>query len=367
MRRAVAAAVFALCSSSPVPFADAAQITDVVPALAPTAGGATLTIYGTGFSATDNSVMVGERQCPVTFQSALVVECTLPALTGASRPIRVIDNGTGEASPPFPFGAMPPSITAITAASFPTAGGVPITIDGANFGALDSEHRVLIGGPNSLQSCGDPHVDQAFTRITCTLPPGQGIDVPVDVEVDGAQCYETTCPGKVVYDFPVITDVTPSRVSPAGGVRITIQGQNFGVASTVTVGGSTCSDVSQSHTRIECTSPPASGAPPDVRVTAGGQSSNAFPISNQMVVSKCDSAKFKAAASLAQCVLGAESKGDKKGVVVDAAAIAKCDEKFTASCIKAESKLDDCTQLGTCSALLATRHETAKNAIGNIR
>jgi hypothetical protein len=364
MRRAVAAAVLALSCTFSVPCASAVQITNVVPARAPTAGGTTITITGSGFSATDNSVMIGGRLCPVTLQSPNVVECTLPALTGENRPIQVIDNDTGQASPPFPFGALPPTITAITAASFPTAGGVPITIDGENFGALASEHHVLIGGPNSARTCSDPQVDQAFTRITCTLPPGEGIDVPVDVEVAG---IETSAPDKVVYDLPVITDVTPSRVSPAGGVRLTIQGNNFGLASAVTVGGGSCTDVSQSHTRIECTSPPASGAPPDVRVTAGGQLSNAFPISDTMLLSKCDAAKFAAAASYAKCVFGAESKGDKKGAAADPAAVAKCDEKLAASCSKAEAKNDDCTQPATCGALQAKLHSTLKGVVGNIR
>ena len=171
MRRAVAAAALVVSSIFPVSFADAVQITDVAPTLGPTAGGATLTVYGTGFSAADNLVLVGGRLCPVTFQSPLVVECTLPALTGASRPIRVIDNGTGEASPPFPFGALPPTITAVTATSFPTAGGVSLTIDGQNFGALDGEHRVVVKGTDI---CDNLHVEQAHTRVTCTLPAGAG-------------------------------------------------------------------------------------------------------------------------------------------------------------------------------------------------
>ncbi len=367
MRRAVAAAVLALGCSFPIPFADAAQITDVSPTLAPTMGGATLTISGTGFSATDNLVLVGGRVCPVTFQNALVVECTLPALTGASQPIRVVDNGTGEASPPFPFGALPPTITAVSAASFPTAGGVTLTIDGANFGAVDGQIDVFLPSTPTPEICDDLHVEQAHTRVTCTLPPGEGTSVPVKITVAG----QTSAPSSLSYDPPVITAVSPTRAPAAGGTVVTLTGTNFGPSTTVTVGGTsaTCpaASISVSEVSIACVLPPSSGGPPVVVVTTGGQSSNAFPFSHEMIVSKCDAAKFNAAAGYAKCLLGAESKGDKKGAAADPAAVAKCDDKLTTSCAKAESKLDDCTQTPACSKLLSWGHDMKMSIIGNIR
>lgn len=48
-------------------------------------------------------------------------------------------------------------------------------------------------------------------------------------------------------------------------------------------------------------------------------------------------------------------------------AVAKCDETLAASCGKAESKNDDCTQPGTCAALQAKLHSTLMSVIGNIR
>lgn len=337
----------------------APQITNVIPGSGPTAGGTSITIVGSGFDAAGNLVAVGGSPCPVTEVALDRLVCTLPAGSGASRPIRVVDGG-GQASPPFPFGYDTPSITSITASSFPTAGGSIITITGQNFGAAGTSRHITV----TVSICGEAQPTIDHVQLQCRLPPGEGLDVPVEVEVDGQR---SSAPGHLSYDPPAITAVAPTRGSAAGGVRLTIHGQNFGSASAITVGGSSCSDVLQSQTQLECTSPPASGAPPDVRVTAGGQASNSFPFSNQMIVSKCDAAKFKAAASLAQCLLGTESKGDKKGIAADAVAVAKCDDKFTASCTKAETKLDDCTQVGTCSSILKWGHSSAMSIIGNIR
>ncbi len=337
----------------------APQITSVIPGSGPTAGGTSITIVGSGFGAAGNSVAIGGRLCPVIAESPTEVVCTLPEGSGASRPIRLLDGG-GLASPPFPFGYDAPSITSITATSFPTAGGTIITNAGQNFGAAGTSPHLTIG----LSVCGEATPTIDHVQLECPLPPGEGLNVPVEVEVDGQR---SSAPGHLSYDPPVITAVAPNRGSAAGGVRLTLTGQNFGAASLVTVGGSSCSDVSQSHTQIACTSPPASGAPPDVRVTTSGQVSNAFPFSHQMIVSKCDAAKFKAAASLTQCLLGTEAKGDKKGLPADPVAAAKCDEKFTASCTKAETKLDDCSQVGTCSSLSQAAHNMAASIICKIR
>jgi hypothetical protein len=55
--------------------------------------------------------------------------------------------------------------------------------------------------------------------------------------------------------------------------------------------------------------------------------------------------------SLASCVGKAQSTGAKKGLPPDAEALAKCEEKFDASCAKAETKNPDCSQPGTCAAI----------------
>lgn len=349
MTRSFLTAVVALASAGCISSAEAAHITSVEPEIGPTAGSISLTIRGLDFAAAGNSVMVGSQQCPVTAEAADEIVCTLPEGTGASRAIRVAD-GTGTASPPYPFAYSPPSITAVTAASAPTAGGFPITIVGDNFGPPGSSNRSIwgLGGNIELTSClQDPAIPHS--RLVCTAPPGVGHDVPVAVVVDG----QTSPPSPFSYDPPAITAITPTRGPAAGGAIITIRGDSFGNAAAVMVGASQCPIEAQTHDRIECELPPDGGAPASVRVLVGGQASNAFAYSYQQVPSKCDAAKLKVVAGYAKCLGTAEANATKKGTSPTAEALAKCDDKMATACAKAESSSSDCSQPGTCDALAA--------------
>ncbi len=347
MRRTVLTAVAALASAVASSSAQAApQITLVTPDSGPTAGGAIITVIGAGFGATGNAVTIGGRLCPVTSEGPGSILCVLPEGSGASRPIRVVDD-LGTASPPYPFAYSPPAITSVTAASAPVAGGFPITINGLHFGAASVDRRVSVDGAAAGGCVPDPVTPHS--QVVCTAPGGEGHAVPVDITVDG----QASPPSSFSYDPPAITAVTPTRGSASGGVLITIAGTNFGDTAVVTVGGASCPIESASDGRLICELPPDGGAPPDVRVIAGGQVSNALPFTYGAVASKCDAAKFKAAAGYAKCLATAEANAAKKGVDPSAEALAKCDDKMATACTKAEVKLTDCSQIGSCDALAA--------------
>ncbi len=327
--------------------ATAAQITDVQPASASTDGSTTITITGTGFGAAGNLVTVGASPCAVTSETTEQIECTAPEGSGASRPIRVVDPG-GEASPPFPFKYTPPTSNMLTSLDgIPSAGAVAITIMGTNFGpaSVSREWTTVVG--LACTAGTDPH-----RQMVCPLPPGQGHGIPVSVRVDG---QDSSNLGSLSYDPPTITTVTPTHGRAGGGFAITIRGENFGTANAaVTVGGASCPIVEHDHTALACTLPPSSGAPSDVRVTVAGQASNSAPFSYEPVLSKCDAGKLNAATSYAKCLGKLEAKAAQKGVDPTDAAVTKCDDKFTESCAKAESKFSDCSQPGTCAGLQQT-------------
>ncbi len=344
MHRFVAVVVAVLAGSlGSVRLAAASHITSVAPASGPTAGGIPITIYGENFAAAGNFVIVGGGQCPVTAETPEQIVCTLPAGSGVSRPIRTIDS-TGTASPPFPYGYDAPAITAITAASKPTAGGTVITIVGANFGDGALDRRVRLHGASGDASCASVVPAAPHTTLTCTLPPGEGQNLEVDVLVDG----QTSAPVAFSYDPPSITEVSPSRAPALSGFPITIRGENFGLAAAVTVGGASCPVLEQSHTEVSCQLPPNGVAPLDVRLTTGGWVSNTEPLSYQMFSTKCDAAKFKAAGTAAGCLAKVYAKALQKGLDPEDEALTKCQDKFTDSCIKAETKLDDCTNIVSC-------------------
>src|SRR5207247_433033 len=77
-----------------------------------------------------------------------------------------------KSSPPPPR----PAITGISPANGPTVGGLPITLTGSNFGTSGT---VTIGG----KSC--PTTSYSATQVVCTLPAGQGAQVPVAITVSG--------------------------------------------------------------------------------------------------------------------------------------------------------------------------------------
>ena len=99
--------------------------------------------------------------------------------------------------------------------------------------------------------------------------------------------------------------------------------------------------------------PPNGVAPLEVSLTVAGQASNAVPFSYQVVASACDAKKMKAVGSLSTCIDNVYIKAVKKGLDPDVEALATCTEKFTASCTKAETKLDDCTRVDTCAETIA--------------
>lgn len=348
MTRSLLAVVTALASALCISSAEAAHITSVEPAMGPTAGNAIITIRGVDFAPAGNSVIIGSRLCPVTSEAPGQIECALPEGTGASQPIRVVD-GAGTASPPYPFAYSPPSITSVTAATAPTSGGFPITIIGDHFGPAGGGHRIILAAGGTVGSACAQDGLAPHSKIVCTAPEGEGHALPTDITIDG----QVSAPSSFSYDPPSITAVTPTRGPALGGVIITIRGESFGSAAVVMVGASQCPIETQTHDRIECQLPPDGGAPPSVRVLAGGQASNAFAYSYSQVGSKCDAGKLKAAAGYAKCLATAEANAAKKGIEPTAAALAKCDDKMATACAKAESSASDCSQPGTCDALAA--------------
>jgi len=351
MTRLPAAAVVALGSVIWIASADASQITSVNPSSGSTAGGTTITINGNGFSAAGNAVSIGSVACPVTSEASDEIQCTLPEGSGASRPIQVV--GGGAASPPFPFAYKPPAITSVTAASAPATGGFSLTIIGADFGPAAASRRVIVNGSVAKSCAADPLTPHS--QVVCTAPAGLGHDVPVDITVDG----QTSPPSPFSYDAPVITSVTPTHGPAAGGRTLTISGSNWYTldsdfcSAAIRVGASPCPITNRTVDRLECDLPPGSAGLADVSVSAGCQNSNSVSFTYGVTASKCDAAKLKSVTSYAQCLGNTESNAAKKGVDPDPKAVAKCDDKFTTSCGKAESNSTDCSQLDTCDALAA--------------
>ncbi len=267
--RAVVVTVAGQSSFSSLAYSyDAPFITSISPDSGPTAGGTVMTIGGfnlglAGGGAGTPAVSVGGVAAPVVSVSPASVQVTVPAGAGTGRAVSLTVGG--QTTPPgLAFSYNPPLINTVSPISGPTAGGQLMTIDGGNFGP--SAPTVTIGGAAcAVQS-------SSHTSITALTPAGQG-SRPLVVTVAGQ-----TSPGgwSYFYDAPFITGISPVYGPAEGGAPLIIDGQNFGTAPSVTVGGLAATIVSQTHTRIVCTTPvrAASNLVAPVRVSVGGQLSN---------------------------------------------------------------------------------------------
>jgi hypothetical protein len=167
-----------------------------------------------------------------------------------------------------PADAAPPSIVGISPTNGPTVGGFPITIFGSDFAA--DAGSVTVGGTNAEVT------DWGLSRIICTCPEG---DPGARDVVVLSSAGESSPPALFTFDSPSISLVTPGVSPAAGGVLITITGQDFGRAAapaTVIFGGAPGSNVQHlSHGMITCVTPAGTAnTRVGLQVAVSGQMSN---------------------------------------------------------------------------------------------
>jgi hypothetical protein len=76
------------------------------------------------------------------------------------------------------------------------------------------------------------------------------------------------------YDVQTLSLINPSNGPTTGGISVELTGSNFGVAASVTIGGSLCTNSVQNHTWFRCTLPSGSGTGRDVQMIVGSTASN---------------------------------------------------------------------------------------------
>jgi hypothetical protein len=241
-----------------------------------TSGGATvLTLTGTNFGpANSQAVKINAASCPLLTSSHTEVTCALPSGHGTAS----VTLTTGQqTSLPSSFAYLGPVITGFTCSGIPPTSGLNsaggafiITIQGQSFGTAGdgSSISVTIG----LQAC--PIVSQSHTVVTCQLPAGEGTQRAIKMTVDLQDAF---APVALNYGAPNITSISPvSQALTSGGSTLTVTGINFGLSSSVRVGGNNCPILTQTHTTLTCRVPSGQGAPSIVDLSAFDQSSNLF-------------------------------------------------------------------------------------------
>jgi len=243
----------------------APSVTSIAPQNGPTAGGTAVTIKGTSFYTTGTisfgGVLCPGTSCTVTSWGDKEIRLNLPAGQGASQPVTIYVGDQQSSGATYTYGR--PVVSQITPAGASTQGGTSITIQGTNFG---TSATVTVGGASCPVTTRENHV-----KLVCTLPAGAGANRPVVVTSAGL-----TSDGAVYsYGAPVITEVSPTSGSTAGGYLVTLTGSNFYTTGSVTIGGVNCPYTSWSHNSIQCAMAAGAGQDLAVVVTVSGQSGTA--------------------------------------------------------------------------------------------
>ena len=247
----------------------------IQPASADTSGGGVvLTINGTNFgTGISGTVTIGSFACvPISNGwTHSLIRCTAPTGQGANLPV-VVTSGSQSSAQSVLFSYRAHNLTGITPTSSSTAGGIPLTINGNNFGTSTTGVSVLVNAANC------PVQSVSHTQIVCTVPAGNGNGRSVSVDMPGNA--RRTLTNAFSYDGPSITSFLPDSADTSGTALLTIVGTSFDTAGTVTVGGSNrlCTQgvgTSYDHARIVCRLPAGEGSSLLVAInTTAGFSTN---------------------------------------------------------------------------------------------
>ena len=207
-------------------------VTSVNPNQGPCAGGTTILVGGTNFIGVSLVTFGGDSSASFTVSPPNQLTAFLPPNSAGTVDVRVTNSdGTSAPCPADLFFYTPavPTVTGVSPAQGPTAGGTTVTVMGTNF--LNAT-AVTFGGVSATFTINSD------TQITAFSPPGTAGTVDVQVSSpDGTSSPTPVDRFTYVPAIPTVTNVSPNQGPAAGGTTVTITGTNFLNATAVTFGG----------------------------------------------------------------------------------------------------------------------------------
>jgi large repetitive protein len=188
-------------------------------------GGRILTLHGKNFGEKNNTMLTvrvgGELASEVQVVSDSVVRCKSPAGSGENVTVQAFVAGETNRSfdrfeydPPLVYSASPKMAPA----------GKPLTISGANFGAMDHKIQAFVGDAPCK-----PVTRIGEDSIKCKIPVGVGKNIPVRVLVFGRKAPTPVDKNATfTYPPPAILSVIPRSAATHGGATVRIMGHGFG-------------------------------------------------------------------------------------------------------------------------------------------
>jgi hypothetical protein len=238
------------------------QVTGIAPTSGSEAGGDTVVITGSGFTGATDVGFDITNAAAMTVDSDTQITATSPAGTGTVDVTVTTPAGTSPVSQADQFTYTPagPQVTGIAPTSGSEAGGDTIIITGSGFtGATDVSFDSTPASAFTVDS---------DTQITATSPAGTGIAVDITVTTPAG----TSPPSRAgVFTYitpgPLVTGISPTMGSSAGGDTVTITGSGFTGATSVGFDVTSAAGMTvDSDTQITATSPAGTGTV-DITVT----------------------------------------------------------------------------------------------------
>ena len=236
----------------PVFLYEGSSVTAISPAFAPASGGSVITLYGNDFSDAQgaggpSSPLAADIISPplpsakasgaggasrkgkahacqkVAWVSSTAVTCTVPSGVGAGLDVEVrLGQQPPEVYRAFGlFSYAAPVVASVAPRVGNSAGGLPVTILGSNFGASDSDPTAYVGSTACSRT-----LYVSDDKVVCVTPPGGGPALPVSVSI--ANSHGAPLPAAFGYTPPSIDRVWPESGPFDGNTRLTIKGSNFG-------------------------------------------------------------------------------------------------------------------------------------------
>ena len=237
------------------------QVTGVSPTSG--AGGDTVTITGSGFTGATDVGFDITSAAGMTVDSDTQITAISPAGTGTVDITVTTPAGTSPVSQADQFtytAATGPQVTGISPTSGSSAGGDTIIITGSGFTGAT--------GVSFDSTPASAFTVDSDTQITAISPAGTGIAVDITVTTPAG----TSPPSRAgVFTYitpgPLVTGISPTMGSSAGGDTVVITGSGFTGATTVGFDVTSAADMTvDSDTQITATSPAGTGTV-DITVT----------------------------------------------------------------------------------------------------
>jgi hypothetical protein len=256
-------------------YLNAATVTGISPAVGPLAGGTTVTITGTGFNGATAVNFGTGAGTKVTVVSATTIMATSPAETAGTVDVTVKGlGGLSAASSADKFNFLGvPTVTGVSPAAGPLAGGTTVTITGTNLTAASLVDFGTIAGSNIV-------VNSSGTQLTVTSPAETAGPVNVTVTAPGGVSAINGTDGFTYVVAPTVTAIGTSVGPVAGGTTVTITGTGFtGISGSTGVSAvyfgllPATSFKINSATQITAVSPAGSAGTVDITVAGAGGAS----------------------------------------------------------------------------------------------